>query len=138
MIQINKQLESPTNKPILYDVFSNPASKKQPLVVFCHGYKGFKDWGAWHLVAKAFMKANCCFVKFNFTHNGGTIEQPIDFPDLNAFAENNYTKELTDLKETVKQTKTIKRKPAPKKVPTKKKTTSASKKNIVSKTKRKK
>ena len=101
MIQINKQLESPTNKPILYDVFSNPASKKQPLVVFCHGYKGFKDWGAWHLVAKAFMKANCCFVKFNFTHNGGTIEQPIDFPDLNAFAENNYTKELTDLKTMV-------------------------------------
>ena len=47
-------------------------------------------------------------------------------------------KELTDLKETVKQTKTVKRKPAPKKMPAKKKTTSSAKKNIVSKTKRKK
>jgi esterase/lipase len=39
-------------------------------------------------------------VKFNFSHNGGTVEQPIDFPDLEAFGNNNYTKELDDL-ETV-------------------------------------
>ena len=28
----------------------NPATT--PLVVFVHGYKGFKDWGAWQLVAE--------------------------------------------------------------------------------------
>ena len=33
----------------------------------------------------------------NFSHNGGTVDQPIDFPDLHAFAENNYSKELDDL-----------------------------------------
>ena len=37
------------------------------------------------------------FVKFNFSHNGGTTDNPIDFPDLKAFADNNYTKELLDL-----------------------------------------
>ena len=27
----------------------------------------------------------------------GTVQQPIDFPDLEAFGHNNYTKELDDL-----------------------------------------
>ncbi|NJX17272.1 alpha/beta hydrolase family protein, partial [Tamlana crocina] len=37
------------------------------------------------------------FIKFNFAFNGGTLEEPIDFPDLDAFGENTYTKELDDL-----------------------------------------
>ncbi len=46
---------------------------------------------------KQFAKAGFSFIKFNFSHNGGTVEQPIDFPDLEAFGNNNYTKELDDL-----------------------------------------
>ena len=44
-----------------------------------------------------YFKRRFFFLKFNFSHNGGTIEQPIDFPDLNAFGENNFIKELNDL-----------------------------------------
>lgn len=97
LIKKNKILSSSNKKPILYDVFYNETEKPQPVVIFCHGYKGFKDWGAWHLVAEAFANAGFCFVKFNFSHNGGTMEQPIDFPDLKAFAENNFSLELEDL-----------------------------------------
>ncbi len=97
LIRKNKILTSENKKPILYDVYYNEFEKPQPIVIFCHGYKGFKDWGAWHLVAEAFAEAGFCFVKFNFSHNGGTVEQPIDFPDLNAFAENNFSLELEDL-----------------------------------------
>ena len=85
------------NKPILTDVFYNNQKKEQPVVIFCHGYKGFKDWGAWDLVANAFAEAGLFFIKFNFSHNGGTIQQPIDFPDLEAFGHNNYIIELDDL-----------------------------------------
>ena len=53
--------------------------------------------GAWNLMAEAFANAGFFFIKFNFFHNGGTLEQPIDFPDLEAFGKNNYTKELDDL-----------------------------------------
>ena len=88
------------NKPILADIFYKDTNRPKPIVVFCHGYKGFKDWGAWDLMAQKFAKAGFFFVKFNFSHNGGTINQPIDFPDLEAFGNNNYTKELDDL-ETV-------------------------------------
>jgi pimeloyl-ACP methyl ester carboxylesterase len=88
------------NKPILTDTFYLKNNIQKPIIIFCHGYKGFKDWGAWDLMAKAFSEAGFFFIKFNFSHNGGTIEQPIDFPDLEAFGNNNYTKELDDL-ETV-------------------------------------
>ncbi|MCB0642861.1 MAG: osmotically inducible protein OsmC, partial [Phaeodactylibacter sp.] len=37
------------------------------------------------------------FVKFNCSHYGLTPEQPTEFEDLEAFAENNYSKELLDL-----------------------------------------
>ena len=84
-------------KPIITDVFYKETDQEKPIVIFCHGYKGFKDWGAWNLMAKAFAKAGFFFIKFNFSHNGGTKKQPIDFPDLEAFGNNNYTKELDDL-----------------------------------------
>ncbi|WP_375241751.1 alpha/beta hydrolase family protein [Lacinutrix sp.] len=97
MILKNQILHQKSSKAIVMDVFFNKTKKPKPLVIFCHGYKGFKDWGSWNLVAEAFKQANLFFVKFNFSHNGGTIENPIDFPDLDAFAENNYTRELDDL-----------------------------------------
>ena len=88
------------HKPILVDVFYQNTEAPKQIVIFCHGYKGFKDWGAWNILAERFAKAGFFFVKFNFSHNGGTPDQPIDFPDLEAFGNNNYTKELDDL-ETV-------------------------------------
>lgn len=96
-IKKNQILTQKGKKPILFDLYFEETQKPQPVVIFCHGYKGFKDWGAWHLVAEEFAKAGFCFIKFNFSHNGGTIEQPIDFPDLEAFAENNFSLELDDL-----------------------------------------
>jgi pimeloyl-ACP methyl ester carboxylesterase len=97
IIHKNNVLERNNNKAIVWDAYYNAEKEPKPLVIFCHGYKGFKDWGAWELMAEEFAKHNFVFVKFNFSHNGGTIDQPIDFPDLEAFAENNYTKELQDL-----------------------------------------
>ncbi len=96
-IEKNIILKGKHGKPILADVFLKENNTPKPIVIFCHGYKGFKDWGAWHLMAKAFAKSGFCFIKFNFSHNGGTAEHPIDFPDLEAFGNNNYTKELDDL-----------------------------------------
>lgn len=80
-----------------YDLYLAEDSGNRPIVVFAHGYKGFKDWGAWRLVGEAFAKAGFDFLKFNFSHNGGTVEEPIDFPDLEAFSRNTYTKEMADL-----------------------------------------
>jgi dienelactone hydrolase len=85
------------NKPIVSDLTYVEKNEAQPLVIFCHGYKGYKDWGAWHLAARAFAEAGFVFLKFNFSHNGGTFENPIDFPDLEAFGKDNYNKQMQDL-----------------------------------------
>ncbi|GAA4305278.1 alpha/beta hydrolase family protein [Aestuariibaculum suncheonense] len=88
-------------KPIFIDATFTSTKINQPIIIFCHGYKGFKDWGAWNLMANAFAEQGFYFLKFNFSHNGSTIEQPIDFPDLQAFGNNNYTKELDDLNSVI-------------------------------------
>ena len=93
----NIVLKDDHKKPILYDLYYKENKDPIPTVIFCHGYKGFKDWGPWNIVAENFANAGFCFLKFNFSHNGGTVGQPIDFPDLDAFAENNFSLELDDL-----------------------------------------
>lgn len=92
----NTQIEGQHGKPILLDVYYEENKVAKPVVVFAHGFKGFKDWGHWSLVAKAFATAGFVFVKFNFSHNGTTPDQPTDFADLEAFGQNNYSKELAD------------------------------------------
>ena len=98
-MNISKNILIPgkNGKPILTDILYLEDEKPKPIIIFCHGYKGFKDWGAWNLMAEEFAKAGFCFIKFNFAFNGGTVKEPIDFPDLKAFGNNNYTKELDDL-----------------------------------------
>ena len=102
-MQIDKNfvLHRTNKKPILLDTFYSEKISNQPIIIFCHGYKGFKDWGAWNLMAKSIAEAGICVIKFNFSHNGGTMENPIDFPDLEAFGNNNYSLELDDLKDVI-------------------------------------
>jgi len=100
-IDKNIILKREDKKSILIDTFYSEEKINQPIVIFCHGYKGFKDWGAWNLMAKSIADEGFCFIKFNFSHNGGTVNNPIDFPDLEAFGNNNYTKELEDLNDVI-------------------------------------
>ncbi|PWN63609.1 alpha/beta hydrolase [Chryseobacterium phosphatilyticum] len=96
-IEKNIKLENPETRSFLADSFYIENNEKRPLIIFVHGYKGYKDWGAWNVMAKKFAKAGFFFVKFNFSHNGTTIEDPFNFGDLEAFGNNNYSKELSDL-----------------------------------------
>lgn len=97
-IETNQILHKDKNKkPILYDCYYKKSKSPKPVIIFCHGYKGLKDWGAWDLMAKTFANEGFFFLKFNFSHNGTTVEQPLDFSDLDAFANNNFTTELDDL-----------------------------------------
>lgn len=95
--QINILLKNPETKDFLADAFYPETDKKLPLVIFVHGYKGYKDWGAWNMMAEKFAEAGFFFVKFNFSHNGTTTENPHNFDNLEAFGNNNYSKELSDL-----------------------------------------
>lgn len=58
---------------------------------------GFKDWGAYNWMARFFAEKKYVFIKFNFSHNGATPDHPDEFADLDAFGNNNFSKELDDL-----------------------------------------
>lgn len=102
MNQINNHLlEGKNGKAIPVDVYWETSEKNLPILLFAHGFKGFKDWGHWNEIAKEFAKAGYCFVKFNFSHNGTTTNDLLNFADLEAFGQNNYSKELDDLQSVI-------------------------------------
>jgi len=88
-------------KPIQLDVFYKKDREAKPIVIFSHGFKGFKDWGHFNFVAEQFASAGFVFIKFNFSHNGTTPQDPLSFGDLEAFGNNNYTLELGDLEKVI-------------------------------------
>lgn len=82
---------------MLADLTYDDTLPNAPLIIFAHGFKGFKDWGTHQLVANFFAEQGYRYLKFNFSHNGTTVEQPQDFADLIAFSENTFSMELEDL-----------------------------------------
>lgn len=101
VVEKNIIIKNPETQDFLADAFYDESAEKLPLVIFAHGYKGYKDWGAWNLTAKKFAEAGFFFVKFNFSHNGTTLEKPLEFDDLEAFGNNNFSKEMSDYDEVL-------------------------------------
>lgn len=99
-MQILKNIIIPGSKvrPIGLDVFYVANGEPKPLLIFIHGFKGFKDWGHFNALAEHAAEEGFVFVKFNFSHNGTTVQDPENFGDLEAFGNNNYSIELDDLK----------------------------------------
>ena len=102
-IHKNIPLVGKHNKPIVTDFIFDETKPNQPIVIFCHGYKGFKDWGPWILMCKSIAKEGYFVVAINFSHNGGTIQEPIDFPDLEAFGNDNFSKQQDDLQSVIEE-----------------------------------
>ncbi len=83
-------------KPITFDVCWE-GDGPLPLLLFVHGFKGFKDWGTFPMVANSFAAQGFMFLKMNFSHNGTTPKTLLDFTDLEAFGQNNFGTELEDI-----------------------------------------
>jgi pimeloyl-ACP methyl ester carboxylesterase len=88
------------NRPSLVDL-KIPKDGNGKLIVFLHGYMGYKDWGCWNLVSDFFVSSGYGFCKYSASHNGTTPDNPTEFLDLEAFGRNNYSKELSDLNQVL-------------------------------------
>jgi pimeloyl-ACP methyl ester carboxylesterase len=85
-------------EPIAIDIYVKNEFTSAPIIIYAHGFCGFKDWGNVSLIAEAFVNAGLVFACFNFSHNGTSLAAPEDFVRLDLFAENNFTKQLFDFK----------------------------------------
>jgi len=86
------------NRPMGADLYTNGNPGKHPVIIYAHGFNGFKDWGRFDLAAEELTRAGFAVISFNFSHNGTSINEPMEFTDLDAFGQNNYSIELFDLK----------------------------------------
>jgi dienelactone hydrolase len=82
--------------PLRGDVYLPENARGIPVVVACHGFKGFKDWGFWPEAGRRFCDAGLGFVVFNFS-GSGIGEDPEQFTELDRFEANTIGRELEDL-----------------------------------------
>ena len=94
----NVVLQGLHGRPFIADITYRLDGHKKPVVIFSHGYVGFKDWGPFNAMAHALAEMGLVVVKFNFSHNGTTVDDPYNFADLEAFGNDNFLIELDDLK----------------------------------------
>ena len=83
--------------PIYGDLTYDENNTNTPVIIFVHGFKGFKDWGAHHLTARYFAQNGYRYLKFNLSHSGVNAEKPNEVSDLESFASNTFSKELLDI-----------------------------------------
>jgi uncharacterized protein len=78
------------------EVFTGKPSASTPVLVICHGFKGFKDWGFFPYAAEELATRGFTVITFNFSMNG-VGEVPDQFTELDKFARNTYSREQEDL-----------------------------------------
>jgi dienelactone hydrolase len=71
--------------------------EEKPVVIFCHGFKGFKDWGPFPDWGRHLARAGFVSVHMNFSYNGVHRDAPTEFTELDRFSDNTFTRELDDL-----------------------------------------
>ncbi|OGX88187.1 alpha/beta hydrolase family protein [Hymenobacter glacialis] len=88
-------------RPFEADATYRPTGQPKPVVVFVHGFKGFKDWGHFPMLADFFAEQGFVFVKMNLSHNGIVVGGNGDLEDLEAFGRNNFSIELDDIGQVI-------------------------------------
>jgi pimeloyl-ACP methyl ester carboxylesterase len=86
------------------DVALPSADEKHPVVILCHGFKGFKDWGFFPTVADKLAEAGFAAIRFNFSMNG-VGDNPETFSELDKFARLTFSREQEDLSFLLEQLK---------------------------------
>lgn len=88
------------NNKIRISAFGLENIGTSPCLIFVHGFKGFKDWGFGPYLGKYFADNGFFAITFNFSHNG-VGESLTEFDELDKFAENTFSLEISELSEMI-------------------------------------
>jgi pimeloyl-ACP methyl ester carboxylesterase len=81
--------------PILIDVRAAGRNSARPAVLVVHGFKGFKDWGMFPVVAERIARSGCTAVSFNVSGSG--VDDAGEFVYPERFGHNTFSAELSDI-----------------------------------------
>ncbi len=96
--KIEGNIESTEKLPIYYDLFipGVDSGSALPVILFVHGFKGFKDWGAFPDLYEELARAGFAVVAFNLSLNGvGSGMTEFDEPEL--FRRETFSQDLADI-----------------------------------------
>lgn len=96
--KISGSVSSSENLPIYYDLYIPEQSidESLPVIIFLHGFKGFKDWGAFPNGCQELSKAGFAILAINFSLNG-VSESMTEFDQLDLFARETLSQDLDDV-----------------------------------------
>jgi uncharacterized protein len=91
-------IPSSENLPIYYDLYTPAASVNTvfPVILFVHGFKGFKDWGAFPDACEELSRAGFAVVAFNLSLNG-VGESMTEFDEGELFERQTLSQDLDDV-----------------------------------------
>jgi pimeloyl-ACP methyl ester carboxylesterase len=95
-------LTTPSGAPLRGDIrwnnkLAQSGEKTLPVVIVCHGFKAFKDWGPFPAIGRHFALNGFVSIVINFSHNGIGAE-PRKFVEHEKFANNTVSLEIDDVK----------------------------------------
>ncbi|MEX0593870.1 MAG: alpha/beta fold hydrolase [Balneolaceae bacterium] len=99
-VSVHKQtgaIDSTLGNPIRYDLYLPTSSSRSalPVVLFLHGFKGFKDWGPFPSACEDLAANGFAVLAFNFSLNG-IGENPLELDRLDLFETSTLTQDLED------------------------------------------
>lgn len=83
--------------PIRGDVRVLAGTEPESAVVIVHGFKGFREWGAWPSLARALALRGHAAVTFDFSRSGVGADG-VDFSALDLFAGNTHSRNVDEIR----------------------------------------
>ncbi|MCO5248082.1 MAG: alpha/beta hydrolase [Chitinophagales bacterium] len=108
MKELEKIITGSDGEKILMKYFIPENISSPHPIVLIHGFKGFMDWGHFPYVARKMAEKGNVVIRFNFSHDGTSPATPSEFSRLDLFAQNTYSKELTDIKSVLDEIESLK------------------------------
>ena len=99
--KISLSIPGADNQQIHAHLFLPAKEIDVPVFVFCHGFKGFREWGFFPRIADYFCPENVAVLTFNHTWNGVDESKPEEFVRLDLFGQNTVSRELSEIKSVV-------------------------------------
>ncbi|MGA9292838.1 MAG: prolyl oligopeptidase family serine peptidase [Ignavibacteriaceae bacterium] len=93
-------LNTSRNDKLRITVFGENNLGQSPCIILVHGFKGFKDWGFCPFIGEYLSSRNFFVITFNFSHNG-IGKNLTEFTELDKFAENTFSLEISELSEII-------------------------------------
>jgi uncharacterized protein len=96
MIEHTVTLTNRRGLPFAVDIRRPVGAGARPIVIVCHGFKGFKDFAFFPYTSRKLCEQGIAVVTVNFSGNG-IADDPLSFTALDKFAQNTISQELDDI-----------------------------------------